>query len=118
MDTQQQPTQISHVNNHINHVLDNYRTKKITEIEDRVRIARCQGHKWCLIKCYYMENESVDNISELVRITTCPIEGQGAEYYLFYTAIVPVMNHFQSRDYTVELVNFIGQCDLILRWSA
>lgn len=114
MDTQQQPTQ---VNSHINHVLDNYRTEKITDIEDRVRMARARGHKWCLMKCYYMEYDSVDNIAELVRATTCPVEGPGAEYNLFYTAILPVMNHFQTRGYNVELVEFVGQCDLILRWT-
>jgi hypothetical protein len=114
MNTQQQPTQ---VNNHINHVLDNYRTEKITEIESRVSMARAQGHKWCLLKCYYLESDSGDNIAELVRTTTCSVDGPGAEYNLFYTAIVPVMNHFQSRGYIVELVNYIGQCDLILRWS-
>lgn len=117
MDTQQPPTQVNQVNNHINHVLDNYRTEKITEIEERVSMARAQGHKFCLLKCYYWETDSFDNIAELVRATTCPVEGPGAEYNLFYTAIVPVMNHFQSRGYNVELVEFVGQCDLILRWS-
>lgn len=119
MDTRQS-NQVSHINNHnnhINHILDNYRAEKITEIEERVSMARAQGHKYCLLKCYYLETDSFDNIAELVSTTTCSVDGPGAEYNLFYTAILPVMNHFQTIGYAVELVEFVGQCDLILRWS-
>jgi hypothetical protein len=105
-----------HVTQIINHILDNYRTDKITEIEERIRMARDLGHTWCLLKCYYQDPDSGDNIAKLVQSTTCRVEGPGAEYNMFYTAIVPVMNHFQTRGYTVELVEYVGQCDLILRW--
>lgn len=112
-------TQEGHSNQlaQINHIIDNYRTDKITEIEERICMARDIGHTWCLLKCYYRDPDSYDNIAELIRSTTCPIDKSGLEYNLFYTAIVPVMNHFQTRGYTVELVEFVGQCDLILRWS-
>ncbi len=101
----------------INHIIDNYRSNKITGIEDSVRMARAQGRTWVLLKCYYLDPDSCDNIAELIQTTTCPVKGQSIEHSLFHTAIEPVMTHFQTRGYTVELIEYIGQCDLILRWS-
>ncbi len=104
---------------HFNHVLDNYRTEKIAEIESRVSMARARGHKWCVMNCYYSEPGSGDNVVELINTTLgkLPVDNaMNSEFTMFNTAIIPVMNHFQTRGYTVELVEHIGQCDLILRW--
>ncbi len=106
---------------HFNHVLDNYRTEKIAEIESRVSMARANEHGWCLLKCNYSESGAFDNVKELIHTTLgkLPVDDDNSnnpEFTMFNTAIIPVMNHFQTRGYTVELVEHIGQCDLILRW--
>mgnify|MGYP001809609879 CR=1 FL=1 len=101
----------------INNVINNYCAEKIADIEYSIRIAKEYELNLTILKCYYMDPDGSDNIAERIRSSKCHVDEPLIEYNLFLTAIEPVITHFQSRGYTVELIKLISQCDLIVRWA-
>ncbi len=104
----------------VKHVIDNYTAGKIDEITDRIGLAKQQGHRWVVVKCNYDTPHEPDNVLGLVGsiggFTLSLPDTRNLAYDLFYSAILPVLDHFQTRGYKVELRQYIGTCDIILRW--
>lgn len=101
----------------VKHIINNYISEKIDEITVRIGLAKQQGHRWVVIKCNYAAPQEPDNVLGLVgSVIDLADITRDLAYDLFYSAILPVLDHFQTRGYDVELRQYIGTCDIILRW--